>query len=276
MDGCCELALAMVLVGAAAAALGASRSLLHRAARVRFHSSNACSFRCSSVALAVHRTGTRTITLQRGRSSRFEPGRAKWARSVSTGGSSDGDDDGDDDDADRRPALPRVDSEAVEDDPPSPGGGDDGDVTPRTESEWPELPSEERTRVIIQDISDQTAGGASSSSNGGGEEGTSEVTVTKVPYVPELIALPVSRRPLFPGVLHPITLSDKIVPRALKMLQQSGHSYVGVFFRKDSSAHQDQEEDAEQPDETHADADGGSSPHNPGRGARMIFPYNVC
>jgi hypothetical protein len=53
----------------------------------------------------------------------------------------------------------------------------------------------------------------------------------KAPFLKEVIALPLSRRPMFPGTIQPITITDDtIVPKALATLQTSGHAYVGAFF----------------------------------------------
>ena len=51
------------------------------------------------------------------------------------------------------------------------------------------------------------------------------------PFLKEVIALPLLRRPMFPGTIQPITLSDSsIVPKALAALQKAGHAYIGAFY----------------------------------------------
>ena len=57
-----------------------------------------------------------------------------------------------------------------------------------------------------------------------------------VPAYPQVLALPVYRRPLFPGVLYPITITDKKTSRALFSLKKRGMPYVGVFLRKEDAA----------------------------------------
>eukprot|EP00568_Trieres_chinensis_P005034 CAMPEP_0183299092 /NCGR_PEP_ID=MMETSP0160_2-20130417/5907_1 /TAXON_ID=2839 ORGANISM="Odontella Sinensis, Strain Grunow 1884" /NCGR_SAMPLE_ID=MMETSP0160_2 /ASSEMBLY_ACC=CAM_ASM_000250 /LENGTH=937 /DNA_ID=CAMNT_0025461261 /DNA_START=30 /DNA_END=2843 /DNA_ORIENTATION=+ len=54
----------------------------------------------------------------------------------------------------------------------------------------------------------------------------------EAPKYPHLIGLPVTTRPLFPGVLSSVTLTDQPTIEALERLQ--GNGYVGVFLRKDS------------------------------------------
>lgn len=43
------------------------------------------------------------------------------------------------------------------------------------------------------------------------------------------MAFPVSRRPLFPGTMQPITITNQWVVDSLIALQHAGHTYVGVF-----------------------------------------------
>mmetsp|Transcript_18326 Transcript_18326/g.26895 ORF Transcript_18326/g.26895 Transcript_18326/m.26895 type:complete len:1034 (-) Transcript_18326:176-3277(-) len=57
------------------------------------------------------------------------------------------------------------------------------------------------------------------------------------PRYPHLIGLPVISRPLFPGIITSVTLSDSATIDALEKLTsntQHSNGYVGVFLRKDS------------------------------------------
>ena len=53
-----------------------------------------------------------------------------------------------------------------------------------------------------------------------------------IPKHPHVLALPVTRRPLFPGIILPLTVETSVA-KSIEMVQRSGHSYVGVFLRKD-------------------------------------------
>jgi len=76
------------------------------------------------------------------------------------------------------------------------------------------------------DPSSASAGGSSLTEMGMGEY---------APRYPHLLALPVERRPLFPGIATTVTLTDKTTIDALDKLSAGGNtSYVGVFLRRDS------------------------------------------
>jgi hypothetical protein len=59
----------------------------------------------------------------------------------------------------------------------------------------------------------------------------------KKPVVPEvypqLLALPISRRPLFPGFYKAVVIKDPQVTAAIKELFKKGQPYVGAFLTKD-------------------------------------------
>eukprot|EP01043_Picozoa_sp_COSAG02_P048500 COSAG02_NODE_4768_length_5000_cov_9.235666_7_plen_317_part_00 len=54
---------------------------------------------------------------------------------------------------------------------------------------------------------------------------------TNAPFLKEVIPLPLLRRPMFPGTVQPVSITDNsIIPKALAALQSAGHAYVGAFF----------------------------------------------
>uniref|UniRef100_A0AAV1TBY4 Lon protease homolog, mitochondrial n=1 Tax=Peronospora matthiolae TaxID=2874970 RepID=A0AAV1TBY4_9STRA len=53
------------------------------------------------------------------------------------------------------------------------------------------------------------------------------------PVYPHVLALP-ARRPFFPGVVLPMTITNPEVTRALLALKESGQKYVGVFLKRSS------------------------------------------
>ncbi|KAF1787129.1 HotDog domain [Phytophthora cactorum] len=54
------------------------------------------------------------------------------------------------------------------------------------------------------------------------------------PTYPHVLAMPALRRPFFPGVVLPMTITNPEVTRALMALKESGQKYVGVFLKKSS------------------------------------------
>lgn len=189
-------------------------------------------------------------------SSQPPPIRAVAYSSVAGGDGDDGENGGDggggaDDNDGKAPQagqIPRVDSEVVESDDSDGGvgggsGEDDGDddAPPRWPGEKEEVdapPGPGRERVSILGTGDGAADDDDDVLGSGGTaapvRSDSLARSASVPYLSEVIALPVSRRPLFPGAMQPILINDTLVPKALKILQQSGHSYIGAFFRQEA------------------------------------------
>ncbi|KAL7552257.1 hypothetical protein ACHAWF_015528 [Thalassiosira exigua] len=57
----------------------------------------------------------------------------------------------------------------------------------------------------------------------------------QAPRYPHLMALPVTRGPVFPGVLTPITITDeKTIQAVEKLLSGGSGGYLGLFLRKDN------------------------------------------
>ncbi|CAI5730379.1 unnamed protein product [Peronospora destructor] len=54
------------------------------------------------------------------------------------------------------------------------------------------------------------------------------------PTYPHVLVMPAHRRPFFPGVVLPMTITNPEVTRALIALKESGQKYVGVFLKKSS------------------------------------------
>lgn len=52
------------------------------------------------------------------------------------------------------------------------------------------------------------------------------------PNYPHVLAIPGHRRPFFPGVVLPMTITNPEVTKALLALKDSGQNYVGVFLKK--------------------------------------------
>ncbi|KAK0391245.1 hypothetical protein NLU13_0746 [Sarocladium strictum] len=93
-----------------------------------------------------------------------------------------------------------------------------------------------------------SAGGSSSSGDGssgdGGKRGrkSAERALAKpvVPEVyPQVLAIPITRRPLFPGFYKAITIKDPDVATAITESIKRGQPYVGAFLFKDENQDED-------------------------------------
>jgi Lon-like ATP-dependent protease len=92
------------------------------------------------------------------------------------------------------------------------------------------------------------ASGASSSSAGdgsgdGGRRGRKSDKALAKPVVPEtypqVMAIPIAKRPLFPGFYKAITIRDPNVAAAITEMFKRGQPYVGAFLFKDENADDD-------------------------------------
>ena len=55
----------------------------------------------------------------------------------------------------------------------------------------------------------------------------------QAPKYPHLLALPIARAPVFPGILTPLTVTDKATIKAVEKILEGGSGYLGLFLRKD-------------------------------------------
>jgi Lon-like ATP-dependent protease len=91
------------------------------------------------------------------------------------------------------------------------------------------------------------SGGGGESGSGGSDGGNKkrktqgrELVKPSVPDVyPQVMAIPIAQRPLFPGFYKAITIRDPIVIAAVQELLKQGQSYVGAFLLKDPQSSQD-------------------------------------
>jgi Lon-like ATP-dependent protease len=92
------------------------------------------------------------------------------------------------------------------------------------------------------------AGSGGESGSGGGDGGrkgrknSTEKALSKptVPEVyPQLMAIPIAKRPLFPGFYKAITIRDPNVTAAINEMMKRGQPYVGAFLFKDETADKD-------------------------------------
>lgn len=85
------------------------------------------------------------------------------------------------------------------------------------------------------------SGGNGNSDDGGkkGKKGSGERALQKptVPEVyPQVMAIPIAKRPLFPGFYKAITIRDSNVAVAIQEMLRRGQPYVGAFLFKDENA----------------------------------------
>lgn len=66
------------------------------------------------------------------------------------------------------------------------------------------------------------------------------ISKQSVPEVyPQVMALPITRRPLFPGFYKAVVVKDRSVVAAIKEMMKRGQPYIGAFLLKDENADSD-------------------------------------
>lgn len=137
------------------------------------------------------------------------------------------------------------------------------DTSEDKDNDKKKMPAEENEQETIKETEKETwdslaesesgsgAGSAASnggaSSDGGNDDGnnnkdgkSSKPSKQPFPEVyPQVMALPISRRPLFPGFYKAVVISDERVMKAIKEMSDRQQPYVGAFLLKDSSADTD-------------------------------------
>ena len=98
-------------------------------------------------------------------------------------------------------------------------------------------------------------GGSAESGSGTGDGGkksgrkvSTERAIQKptIPEVyPQVMAIPIAKRPLFPGFYKAITIRDPNVSSAIQEMMRRGQPYVGAFLFKDENSDKDVIEDVE-------------------------------
>ncbi|KAJ3162710.1 ATP-dependent Lon protease pim1 [Geranomyces michiganensis] len=141
------------------------------------------------------------------------------------------------------------------------GGGDgkeeSGKKSPRRRKEKKDVPSKEKTDSKVEDAAKTGAAASSSAAppadGDGGEDGGSlaakiisanpdgsstEInanalaTVTVPKEYPQLLAVPLNRRPLFPGFYKSLYVSDPEAIAAIQELMNRNQPYIGIFLAK--------------------------------------------
>ncbi|KAL9627258.1 MAG: hypothetical protein Q9204_006698, partial [Flavoplaca sp. TL-2023a] len=94
-----------------------------------------------------------------------------------------------------------------------------------------------------------SSGAGSGGESGGGDGGrrggrkTSNERAIQKPSVPEVypqvMAIPIAKRPLFPGFYKAVTIRDPNVAQAIQEMMRRGQQYVGAFLFKDEGSDKD-------------------------------------
>ena len=88
----------------------------------------------------------------------------------------------------------------------------------------------------------ESGSGGSDGGRRGGRRVSTEKAIQKpsVPDVyPQVMAIPIAKRPLFPGFYKAITIRDPNVSSAIQEMMRRGQPYVGAFLFKDESSDKD-------------------------------------
>ena len=88
----------------------------------------------------------------------------------------------------------------------------------------------------------ESGSGGSDGNRKGGRRVSTERAIQKpsVPDIyPQVMAIPIAKRPLFPGFYKAITIRDPNVSSAIQEMMRRGQPYVGAFLFKDESSDKD-------------------------------------
>ncbi|OJD17450.1 ATP-dependent protease La [Emergomyces pasteurianus Ep9510] len=142
-------------------------------------------------------------------------------------------------------------TEKNQEEKPRPGSPSEGkDKTSDTPSPIPVSTSP----ADVKPSGASTVGGGSpgsGNSDGGrkGRKSSAEKALQKatIPDVyPQVMAIPIARRPLFPGYYKAVTVRDPSVVSAIQEMMKRGQPYVGAFLFKDEAADRDVIEDIDE------------------------------
>lgn len=84
------------------------------------------------------------------------------------------------------------------------------------------------------------ASGAGGEGSGRGGRKTAALSKPSVPEIyPQVMALPIAKRPLFPGFYKAVMIRDPAVAAAIQEMMRRGQPYIGAFLLKDENADSD-------------------------------------
>lgn len=157
-------------------------------------------------------------------------------------------DPGPDDVPDPIPLPENSKSEAEEHEKPTPSA--DIDEASTAARKAPDAPASAPNSTGTGNVKAGSAAGSGGESGSGGGDGgrksgrktSSDRSMAKpsVPDVyPQVMAIPIAKRPLFPGFYKAITIRDPNVSAAIQEMMKRGQPYVGAFLFKDESSDKD-------------------------------------
>ena len=83
-------------------------------------------------------------------------------------------------------------------------------------------------------------GNGNGNGNGDGKSSGKEIAKLNIPEVyPQILALPITLRPLFPTFYKAVTVTHPPVIKAIRELMANGQPYIGAFLFKDSESNAD-------------------------------------
>ncbi|KAI4108694.1 MAG: hypothetical protein L6R37_000858 [Teloschistes peruensis] len=113
----------------------------------------------------------------------------------------------------------------------------------------PETPSSGTAATGGTSVAKGSSGAGSGGESGAGDGGrrggrkTSNERAIQKPTVPEVypqvMAIPIAKRPLFPGFYKAVTIRDPNVAQAIQEMMRRGQQYVGAFLFKDEASDKD-------------------------------------
>lgn len=111
-----------------------------------------------------------------------------------------------------------------------------------SEKRGDEAKAKSTTAAPPDSSSKDASSGSSGSSSGPSSPGPKGKEIAK-PSIPEsypqVLALPITRRPLFPGFYKAVTITSPPVIKAIRELIAHGQPYIGAFLLKDSESDSD-------------------------------------
>lgn len=133
---------------------------------------------------------------------------------------------------DKDPTTPRQDEDSVEDKDENEGDPESSksSTSPDTSS-----PTHDSSQSDSSSTSSPPSSPASSSSSNPGS-----IARQSVPEIyPQVLALPIARRPLFPGFYKAVVIRNPSVVAAIKEMMKRGQPYLGAFLLKDENTDSD-------------------------------------
>ncbi|KAL8828272.1 MAG: hypothetical protein Q9170_006675 [Blastenia crenularia] len=140
----------------------------------------------------------------------------------------------------------QMESDEQQEQPPQVASSLEDAIEAKKTSETPSSgPTATSSTGSVEGSSGSGSGGESGAGDGGKKGGrkTSNERAIQKPSVPEIypqvMAIPIAKRPLFPGFYKAVTIRDPNVALAIQEMMKRGQQYVGAFLFKDEASDKD-------------------------------------